>query len=329
MAITGAAGFIGAHLVRRLLSLGYEVVAIDSLHRGLKTRLPLGNPRLTFAVGDACDQEFLEVALRGCAIVFHLAAVNGTKNFYDHPDLVLRVGVRSCVSVVEACITNAVSHLIVASSAEVYHQPVTLPTPESERLIVPDPLNPRFSYGGSKIATELYALHVGGASIPTVSVFRPHNIYGPDMGYKHVIPQFITQGLELKTNPKTGSSIRKFVARGNLSTTRSFCYIDDLLDGLEILMATDEPSGVFHIGNSEEVCIRDVLGMVLSELDLKIEVNAMDSFVGETSRRCPDITKIARLGYSPKIGLQEGIKRTITWYIHNYERDHDAGNNLI
>src|SRR3546814_9308729 len=114
---------------------------------------------------DVCSSDFLDVRdkdglvslLKGVDAVFHLAAVNGTENFYNRPELVLDVGVRGALAVCEACVAAGVSDLVVASSAEVYQTPAVVPTPEDIPMIIPDSLNPRYSYGGSKLISELIA----------------------------------------------------------------------------------------------------------------------------------------------------------------------------
>ena len=99
-------------------------------------------------------------------------------------------------SVVEACQDAGVYDLVVASSAEVYHQPQTVPTPEDAPLVIPDSFNPRYSYAGSKLVSELISFNCGRDFFNKVQVFRPHNVYGPDMGFKHVIPQFFVRAIK-------------------------------------------------------------------------------------------------------------------------------------
>src|SRR5262249_27716639 len=147
------------------------------------------------------------------------AAINGTENFYKQPELVLDVGIRGCLAVVGACRRAGVAKLAVASSAEVYQTPGVVPTPEATPLMLPDSLNPRYSYGGAKIASELIAFNYGQQFFEKVQVFRPHNVYGPDMGWKHVVPQFIERALELRG--KYGDTA-PFEMQGRGTDTRGF-----------------------------------------------------------------------------------------------------------
>ena len=121
--------------------------------------------------------------------VHHLAFVNGTEFFYSQPDLVLDVGVRGMVNVIDSCRKHNIGTLMLASSSEVYQTPPKVPTDETAPLAIPDPLNPRYSYGGGKLISELMAINYGRKYFNRVLIFRPHNIYGPDMGWEHVVPQ--------------------------------------------------------------------------------------------------------------------------------------------
>src|SRR5690242_13542677 len=158
VAVTGSGGFIGAYLVRHLVEQGHSVRCIDNFLRGRPERL-VGIHGIEIINADVRTKNSLLAAFRDCEVVFHLAAINGTENFYNHPDLVLDVGVRGCIAVCEAAIEVGVPDLVVASSAEVYQTPNVVPTDETVPLVLPNSLNPRYSYGGSKIVSELIAFN--------------------------------------------------------------------------------------------------------------------------------------------------------------------------
>jgi len=189
--VTGGTGFVGSALTRALVKAGNRVRVIDDNSRGSLRRLADLEKDFEFVEGDVRDGEGVARAIRGVESVVHLAAVNGTEFFYSKPDVVLDVGVKGMVNVIDGCIRHGVGELIVASSAEAYQTPNRVPTDETVPLSVPDPLNPRYSYGASKLVSEVMALNFGRTRFDRVIVFRPHNIYGPDMGSEHVIPQFI------------------------------------------------------------------------------------------------------------------------------------------
>ena len=186
--VTGGSGFIGAYLVKRLLKEGHSVVVLDNLLRGRAARLESVMQDIEFITADIRDEDKVVEICKDVDCIYHLAAINGTENFYTQSELVLDVGIRGMLSIIKACQKNPVSQLIVASSAEVYQTPLNIPTDENAILMVPNSLEPRYSYGGSKICSELIAFNY--KTDAKVQIFRPHNIYGADMGWKHVIPQF-------------------------------------------------------------------------------------------------------------------------------------------
>lgn len=310
LAVTGAGGFIGAHLTRALLAEGHEVVAIDNYIRGQASRLASAQGAIHRMTLDVRDKDALVEAIRGVACVFHLAAVNGTENFYTQPQLVLDVGVRGALAVSEACIEAGVPDLVVASSAEVYQTPRVVPTDETIEMVIPDSLNPRYSYGGSKLISELIAFNYCRDKLRKVQVFRPHNIYGPDMGWKHVVPQLI----EKIVAAGDGGSI---TLQGDGSETRAFCYVSDVVDGIVRMWRDGESMNVYHIGSMEEVAIRDLARITAEALGTRVDLIAGPAAAGATPRRCPDIGKMQAIGYAPSVSLVQGIERTVAWYRQN------------
>lgn len=310
LAVTGAGGFIGAHLTRALLAEGHEVVAIDNYIRGQASRLADVPGAIERTTLDVRDKAALVEALKGVACVFHLAAVNGTENFYTQPQLVLDVGVRGALAVTDACIEAGVPDLVVASSAEVYQTPRVVPTNEDIEMVIPDSLNPRYSYGGSKLISELIAFNYGRDKLRKVQVFRPHNVYGPDMGWKHVVPQLI----EKIVAAGDGGAI---TLQGDGSETRAFCYVDDVVDGIVRMWRSGESMNVYHIGSMEEVAIRDLARITAEALGVRVDLVAGPAAAGATPRRCPDIGKMRAIGYAPAISLVQGIERTVAWYREN------------
>jgi len=314
--VTGGSGFIGAYLVRRLVTEGWDVVVIDTLVRGDASRLTGVIADIELHSCDVRDQDGLERAFKGAQVVMHLAAINGTENFYMHPELVLDVGLRGALAVVNAGRAAGVPDLVVASTAEVYQTPKMVPTPESVELTLPNSLNPRFSYGGSKIASELIAFNYAQEHYRQVQVFRPHNVYGPDMGWKHVIPQFITRAVAGRQDAL--ASRVPFTIQGDGSETRAFCFVDDVVDGVLAMYARGGHREIFHIGSEEEVTIHDLACRVGKAVGVDLDIHPGDATVGGTRRRCPDITKMRNLGYEPQVCLDEGLRRTVDWYVAHH-----------
>jgi UDP-glucose 4-epimerase len=320
--VTGGGGFIGAYLVKRLVHDGWDVVVVDSMVRGDASRFAEVASDVELFTCDVRDQEALEKAFKGAEVVMHLAAINGTENFYTQPELVLDVGLRGALAVTNAGIAVGVPDLVVASTAEVYQTPAVIPTPEDIPLMLPDSINPRYSYGGSKIVSELIAFNYGRDHYRQVQVFRPHNVFGPNMGWKHVEPQFIMRALAAQ---EAGDST--FPIQGDGTETRSFCYVDDIVEGILVMYEKGGHREIYHIGSDEEITIRDLAARIgkIVGIDLDIRPGALQQ--GGTKRRCPDISKLRALGWSPVVELDEGLERTVAWYREN--RDVVPANDLM
>jgi nucleoside-diphosphate-sugar epimerase len=310
--VTGGTGFIGAALVHRLVHQGHRVRLLDDNSRGTERRLRDVADDIELLVGDIRDPEFVNLAVRGVDTVHHLAFVNGTVNFYDRPDLVLEVGARGIINVVDACRRHGTRELLVASSSEVYQTPPQIPTSESVPLVVPDLMNPRYSYGGAKLFSELYAVHVACRHLERVTIYRPHNVYGPDMGWEHVVPQFAVRIRSLAAARSTG--VLPFPIQGTGAETRSFCFIDDFIDGLALIEQRGDRNGVYHIGTREEVSIADLARRIAACLNREIRIVPSALRPGSTARRCPAIHKLSALGYRPRVPLSEGLIVTCGWY---------------
>ena len=250
-------------------------------------------------------------AMRGMEEVHHLAFVNGTATFYSAPDFVLDVGVKGMVNVIDCSRRHGVDTLILASSSEVYQSPPKVPTDETAPLIIPDPLNPRLSYAAGKIISEMMVINHGRKHFERVLIFRPHNVYGPDMGLDHVIPQF---AMRLKQTASAGGAAG-FPIQGSGEETRSFCHVDDLVAGVMVMRERGEHLGIYHIGTAEEVTIADLARRMAAIAGREIVIEPSAVLAGSTPRRCPDISKLRALGYEPRVLLDEGLPPTLKWYL--------------
>jgi nucleoside-diphosphate-sugar epimerase len=310
--VTGGSGFIGSALVIALVQAGHRVRVLDDNSRGAPRRLEAVKNDIEFIGGDIRNATTVESAVRGMDEVHHLAFVNGTEFFYSAPELVLDVGVKGMINVIDACRANGIGKLILASSSEVYQTPPQVPTDEHAPLSVPDPTNPRYSYGGGKIISELLAINFGRKFFDRVLIFRPHNVYGPDMGWEHVLPQFALRLKALADEHKTGKLPFKLQSDG--SQTRSFCHVDDLVRGVLVMLDKGEHLGIYHVGTMDEITIADLASRVAAHAGREIDLIPGPAPAGGTERRCPDIAKLRKLGYSPQVPLEKGLPPTVDWY---------------
>lgn len=293
--VTGGNGFIGKHVTKHFGGYNADLPDHDITNHFDTVNLSWG---ITWKT------------------IIHLAYINGTELFYTIPEEVLRVAVLGITNALELAVADNVDEFILASSSEVYQTPTIVPTPEDVPLIVPDVMNPRYSYGGGKIIAELMTINYGRKWLKKAMIFRPHNVYGPGMTPKHVIGSFITRMLSTQ---KSGR-IEEFGIIGTGEETRSFVYVEDLVRGIDIIKNNGTHLNVYNIGTQDEIRIIDLARLIAERLHIKIErFKPTEGHLGGTNRRCPDISKIKKLGYQPKVSLIDGIDRTIEWFRKNNE----------
>jgi UDP-glucose 4-epimerase/UDP-glucuronate decarboxylase len=242
--------------------------------------------------------------------VYMLAAVVGVRNVEKNPGRVIRTNTLSLLNVLDWLEPG--TRLFFASTSEVYAGGVDaglvpVPTPETVPLVVADVTAPRFTYGISKLLGEAAVTHIASAKLVPYVIGRFHNIYGPRMGADHVIPELLLRALN-REDP--------FTVYGT-EQTRAFCYVEDAVEAMERLMATEAAAGeIVHIGNdTEETNIKDLAELVLRVVDFHPAVQAMPAPPGSVARRCPDLTRLRDLtGYKPRVSLDEGVRWTFDWY---------------
>lgn len=312
--ITGGGGFLGVAVCRALAAQGMEIRALDN---GWRHRDRAGlSSEFEYVEGDVRDYSTVLNAMKGCDSVWHLAYINGTRFFYEQPDLVLEVAIKGTLNTIEAALEAGAHRYVLASSSETYQQPTHIPTTETERLIVPDVRNARFSYGGGKIAAELMALHMAGRRGMDVVIFRPHNFYGPNMGFEHVIPQLVRKLIQASRGLRDKSV--RLDLQGDGSDKRAFCYIDDGAQGACIAGVKGNAGEIYNVGTEQEISIAYLAQKLGECLSLKVDINPGTGADGGTTRRCPSLAKIASLGYRPGVSLEEGLRKTVDWYVNYY-----------
>ncbi len=302
--VTGGSGFIGAAIVKRLLQLGHDVTILDDNSRGSIDRLKEVKDEFKFFEGSITDKEAVKSACKQIDSVVHLAYINGTRNFYERPGDVLDVGIRGILNLSDSMSDYEIPELILASSSEVYQQPSVIPTPENVSMVVPELENPRYSYGLGKIVQEFYSFHAM-SFLEKLIIFRPHNIYGPNMGSLHVIPQLIEKCYQAK---KTGEAL---MIEGDGLQTRSFCYIDDFVDAFDLIYTKGLHKNVYNIGTSDEINIGELAQKVARLTGYEGRIKTSIGPSGGALRRLPNIEKIVRLGFVPKTSLEDGLSMCI------------------
>lgn len=322
--ITGGAGFIGYHLAKHLLdsTKDIELVLIDNLQRGKLDEdfsKVVDNPRVKLLTLDLTDLASYQKLGSGYDHVYHLAAINGTKLFYEIPHEVLRVNALSLIYMLEWFRReNKDGKFCFTSSNEAYAGGLNafgvlpIPTPEKVPLVIDDPYNARWSYGATKLVGELFVIHYAKMYGFRALIVRPHNFYGPRAGYHgHVIPDF-SERIASRTDP--------FPIYG-ADDTRTFCYITDAVRAMQMLMDSPKTDGqpieTVHIGDREEIDMKGlaeklfaVAGWHPQSLDIK------SSPPGSVKRRLADITKLQTMtGWEPEVSLEEGLMETYEWYV--------------
>lgn len=309
--VTGGTGFLGSALVKRLVRDGHQVRVLDDNSRGRAARLADTEGNYEYFPADIRDPEAVSRACQGIEMVCHLAFVNGTEFFYTKPELVLDVAVKGMINVLDGCKAHDVPDLFLMSSSEVYQTPPRVPTDETAPLSIPDPLNPRYSYAAGKIISEIMAINYGRQRFRRVVTVRPHNVYGADMGFEHVVPQF---ALRMRALKDSAEDPVPFPIQGDGRQTRSFVYIDDFTDGVVLAMDKGDHLGIYHVGTFEEVTMIELAEKVGQCFGRRIQVVPGKLPEGGTNRRCPDIARIAKLGYAPKFTLDAALPHVARWY---------------
>ncbi|MDP2684182.1 MAG: GDP-mannose 4,6-dehydratase [bacterium] len=323
--ITGAAGFIGYHLTNNLLSAykDVELVLVDNLQRGRmdnEMKELLDNKQVKFLQLDLTDLSSYIQLGSGYNHVYHLAAVNGTDLFYEIPHEVLRINTLSIIYMLEWFRKeNKDGKFCFTSSNEAYaggliaYDKLPIPTPENVPLVIEDTYNPRWSYGGSKLIGELFVINYAQMYNLNAVIVRPHNFYGSRAGYSHVIPQFCTRIAE---------HVDPFPIYGS-TDTRTFCYIEDAVRAMRLLMETDKtnsrPIETVHIGDYIEITMGDLLQKIFDVVGWKPKsVEVKEGKKGSVSRRLADVSKLQKItNWKPEVSLEEGLKKTYEWYKEN------------
>ncbi len=301
--VTGGTGFIGSHISELLVKKNFNVKIYDDTSLGSLNNIKNFKKKIKFVKGDIRNKKLLNKTLKNTKAVIHLAYVNGTRHFYDIPIKILDIAVKGIMNVLEGCINNNIKELYLASTAEVFQTAHKIPTTEEEPLKIPDIYNPRYSYACGKILSEFMGIHYGKKFFKKLIIFRPYNIYGPRMGKDHVIPDFI-QKLKMMKG-------KNFKIQGSGNEIRSFCHIDDFVGAFDLLLSKGKHLNVYNIGTSEKIKIKDLAYKMSKISKKKIIIIKTPLSKGSTKIRVPDISKMKKLGFKPKLNLDKGLRKIL------------------
>lgn len=304
--VTGAGGFIGSRLVEALSSKGARVKAFVRYNSradiGLLKALPADVlAGVETVMGDLRDEDALEKAAAGTALVFHLGALISIPYSYQHPVEVVQTNILGTLAVLQACRKSG-SRLIHTSTSEVYGTALRVPIDEQH------PLQGQSPYSASKIgADKLVESYYRAFGVPAVTI-RPFNTYGPGQSARAVIPTIITQALQAQE-----------IHLGNLEARRDFTYLDDTVAAFIKVAETPGIDGeTFNLGSGQEVSIRELTEEILfltgSQARVVVDEERLRPEKSEVQRLLADNSKARRiLGWEPKVSLREGLTQTIAW----------------
>jgi nucleoside-diphosphate-sugar epimerase len=307
--LTGGAGFIGSALIARL-HRDNEIIVLDVLRRNALAATGLDrSPNVTLIRGDVRDLEAVRAAMKGCHYVVHLASIAGVDTVMKNPVLTMKVAIEGTMNVLEAASELNGSHLervVDFSTSEVFGS-FAYNVTEGDATSLGAVGEARWTYAVSKLATEHLALNYCKQSgLPTASV-RPFNIYGPGQVGEGAIHHFIVRALQ-------GEDL---VIHNDGSQIRSWCFIDDMVEGLMLVLTRPEAVGhAFNIGNPRStVTIQNLANLIIRLADSRSQARRVEWRFADVQLRIPNIDKARQLlGYEPRVDLDEGLLKTIEWY---------------
>lgn len=300
--VTGGAGFIGSHLCKRLIGEGHEVIAMDSLYCGSKNNVLelLDNKRFEFIRHDIIDPFKVEVDQ-----IYNLACPASPVHYQHNPIKTMKTSVMGAINCLGLA-KRVGARILQASTSEVYGDPIEHPQTETYRGNV-NPIGIRACYDEGKRCAETLFFDYNRSNDVDIRVIRIFNTYGPNMLVNdgRVVSNFIVQAL--KNEPLT--------IYGDGTQTRSFCYVDDLVEGMVRFMNQKEELGPINLGNPNEFTINELAQKVKEFTETSSEIEYRPLPADDPTQRKPDITKAKTLlDWEPKVQLNEGLKRTIPYF---------------
>jgi len=310
--VTGADGFIGSHLVERLLKEGAQIRAFVYYnafnHWGWLDTFPEDRLKeIDDFTGDIRDPNGVLEAVKDMDVVFHLAALIGIPFSYHSPDSYVDTNIKGTLNVLQAARKEKVKRVLVTSTSEIYGTAQYVPIDEGH------PVNPQSPYAATKAAADSLALSFYRSFDLPVAIVRPFNTYGPRQSARAIIPTIITQI----------ASGKKSIQLGNLKATRDFTYVTDTVNGfIRLAEAKGVDGGIYNIGNGCEISVKDLVKTIAEVLGKDVNVVTDRRRVrpdkSEVERLLSNVTKVEKVcGWKPKVALREGLKETCLWFKDN------------
>lgn len=300
--VTGGAGFLGSHLCERLISEGGDVICLDNFFTGTQTNIRhlIGHPRFEVVRHDVCEPIIIE-----CDQVYHLACPASPVHYQRNPARTIRTAVEGTLNMLNLA-RDVSARILIASTSEVYGDPKVHPQHEDYWGNV-NPIGPRACYDEGKRCAESLTVSYSSQYNVDARIVRIFNTYGPRMHKDdgRVVSNFIVAALE-------GRPLTIF---GDGSQTRSFCFVDDELEGLVRLMHLDHDPGPVNVGNPHEISMLELADLVLKATDSRSKLQYRPLPTDDPLRRKPDITKAKTLlGWEPTIPVEAGLRRTAEYF---------------
>lgn len=313
--LLGGAGFIGFNITKYLAEKrNYNLTIADNFARGKQddyfNELIKGHD-IKVVAGDFTEPETFNLLENNYDQVYMLASVVGVDNANSIPHEIIRINTALIFNTLEWVRRSQIGKVLFTSTSECYAGTIeafgyTTPTPEEVPLCIQDIGHPRFTYAVTKMLGESGFLNYSRVLGFETTIVRYHNVYGPRMGFKHVIPHLAVR-FRKGENP--------FKVYGH-DQTRAFCYITDAVEGTVLAMETHGTNGeIYHIGTQDEITIGELIHYAGELNNFSGTYENAPTYPGSVSRRCPDISKAKKqLGYEPKVGWREGLQKTLKWY---------------
>jgi len=297
--VTGGAGFIGSHLVRRLVDMGYEVKVLDDLSTGSRRNLSRLENKIEFIHGDVRSYDIVERAVKDVDTVVHLAGKTSVDESIREPRLYHSVNVLGTVNLLEACVKEGVKYFIYTSTCAVYGEPEKLPVSEDA------PVNPISPYAASKLAAEAYCKAYSASYGLETLILRLFNVYGPKLYGNHsdVVSKFISR--VARDEPP--------IIYGDGEQTRDFIYISDVIEYMIRALSKRLSGDVLNIGLGEAVSINGLANLIVNMMG-KHHLKPLygDSKPGDIRNMVANTSRVsALLDYKPRVKLEDGLKMTI------------------